>query len=825
MQAVLEDRNHVFGIFMLLTLQAAYIQGLDRYGQTESVIVDQGKNVILPCEIDFPDGIPVPHVIQWKKKGQSIPIYIWYKGYPPHRGKDYLKRVDLAHGEADRVGGASLNLTNVRESDQGWYECNIVYLNHPKPDNGTWVFLEVLAPPHFEIRPPEIEYVNIGESIFIPCKAVGTPRPIIEWYKEKKRLYNRGRYEISNRGLNIIRVNKKDVGIYVCAAINREGRAEARTALSTAGGAVITVPPQNKTQIESSKVEFICDAKAEPKNITYRWYRNGVDVTELPWQVSRTRIREHDGALVINSIAADDSGKYTCEVSNGIGAPRTAHAYLDVEYPAQATLNPKKRFLPAGLSGTLKCHFKANPSARVVTWEKDGMAINIDSNPDFQLSKNVGILHFKKVRKEHAGRYTCKPYNAYGSAGASGIIRVYVRDPPFFTRKPDPKYQRLVNGEVKFVCAGNGIPKPKVFWRRANGRSLPKPRIIIRGGNLTLKGLKKEDYGHYECVIQNEVATLVTSTLLLVESTTPHAPKNLTVIPGTFSAKLSWLPAYNGGFPQRYLIWYQEEGQNRWKELEVPESRTEIELHDLKQYTTYRFRIQSRNEKGDSMYSPVIRATTKYEELWSILPTEMIGALNTTIGVGHSLRPRNLTLESHSVTGVVLAWLHPEKPVVSVRYYSIEYSRKPAVGLWLEVVSQISALKTSYVLKDIEVERDYYFRVIAHYPSTKSPSAPLKIKIQEPTTPEKVMYQTITAGIIGGILFFIVAIVLSVCIVKICNKKKLKAEKAYMMVTCPITDTRNGGQSQAPSPVPLKKDSQQTRVSSVTSGRAAQMTF
>ncbi|GBM38592.1 Protein turtle, partial [Araneus ventricosus] len=76
--------------------------------------------------------------------------------------------------------------------------------------------------------------------------------------------------------------------------------------------------------------------------------------------------------------------------------------------------------------------------------------------------------------------------------------------------------------------------------------------------------------------------------------------------------------------------------------------------------------------------------------------------------------------------------------------------------------------------------------------------------------------KAITAGVVGGILFFIAAIVLSVCAVKICNKRKRrKAEKAYMMVTCPIADARNGGHSHGGSPVPLKKY-QESRISSLT---------
>lgn len=52
---------------------------------------------------------------------------------------------------------------------------------------------------------------------------------------------------------------------------------------------------------------------------------------------------------------------------------------------------------------------------------------------------------------------------------------------------------------------------------KADGVPIPRIRTEERGGNLTIKGLKKEDYGIYECVVKNDVATLLTSTLLIVE--------------------------------------------------------------------------------------------------------------------------------------------------------------------------------------------------------------------------------------------------------------------------------------------------------------------
>lgn len=53
-------------------------------------------------------------------------------------------------------------------------------------------------------------------------------------------------------------------------------------------------------------------------------------MNELAALETRVNIRK-DGALVINPVIPEDSGQYLCEVSNGIGEPQSASAYLDVE--------------------------------------------------------------------------------------------------------------------------------------------------------------------------------------------------------------------------------------------------------------------------------------------------------------------------------------------------------------------------------------------------------------------------------------------------------------------------------------------------------------
>lgn len=90
------------------------------------------------------------------------------------------------------------------------------------------------------------------------------------------------------------------------------------------------LPPTNQTRSEGEKVQFTCEAKALPGNVTVRWTRENVAVKEIPALETRVIIRR-DGALVINPVSADDSGQYQCEVTNGIGEPQSASAYLSVE--------------------------------------------------------------------------------------------------------------------------------------------------------------------------------------------------------------------------------------------------------------------------------------------------------------------------------------------------------------------------------------------------------------------------------------------------------------------------------------------------------------
>ena len=168
--------------------------------------------------------------------------------------------------------------------------------------------------------------------------------------------------------------------------------------------------------------------------------------------------------------------------------------------------------------------------------------------------------------------------------------------------------------------------------------------------------------------------------------------------------------------------------------------------------------------------------------------------------------PRNITVQRVAL-GYAISWLPPleSESTAPPAYYYIEYKDDPSNSWkhWGPINKQ-----TSFLAKNLKPGTTYTIRVSAYsILGVGSTTFPLDFDIPGTTTKGADKDKAIAAGVVGGILFFVAAIVLSVCAVKICNKqKRRKAEKAYMMVTCPIMEGHSViGHSHGGSPVSLKQ--------------------
>ncbi|OQR68508.1 protein turtle-like [Tropilaelaps mercedesae] len=511
----------------------------------------------------------------------------------------------------------------------------------------------------------------------------------------------------------------------------------------------------------------------------------------------------------------------------GIGQPDSATAYLNVEYPARVNFTPNFQYMPLHLPGMIRCFIQSNPDIQFVTWYKDRRPFDANAMNDIIMLNN-GSLYFQNVTHEHQGRYLCSPFNIHGNGGASKIMEVLVREPPVFSVKPKEIYQQPRNTEISMSCEGKGHPAPTVTWRRADGKPLPKQRHLLYKGNLTLRSIQKEDHGRYECIIQNEVATLVTSSLLLVESTTPHAPTNVSVNTSAFAATVSWLPGYDGGHKQEYIIWYRLAQQEDvdWRTIRVvPENAVALTIHNLQPESTYEFQVLSRNAFGDGYFSEKVLAnTSKWNYIEGAYPTDAYGAtyiptVNRTPTGPKPPPPQGVIVKEPlpGQTGIHVSWSPPPSPVASgtqgsnqsllpgISYYTVEYKLETS-NAWTRSKSNIvpgphqAMQRMQYLLwcfnclfvLDVPVT-DYpahahklIIRVVGYTLMGAFQASPeISLLLADNERNSKKRDQAILSGIIGGFLFFVVAIIVSLCAVKMCNKKKRRrTEKAYMTVTC-----------------------------------------
>ncbi|ELU05784.1 hypothetical protein CAPTEDRAFT_193232 [Capitella teleta] len=320
---------------------------------------------------------------------------------------------------------------------------------------------------------------------------------------------------------------------------------------------------------------------------------------------------------------------------------------------------------------------------------------------------------------------------------------------------------------------------------QADGTFPSATKSLQDGGNLTIINLGKEDHGTYECVAKNLVTSVVTTALLIIELTTPHAPYNVTVQTTQTTAKISWLPGYDGGYAQHYVLWYKIDrpGSNEvWRTLRViPLDTNSFTLYNLHRDTTYQFTVLSRNKEGDGYFSDIISARTRGFDSsnddtniggYPYPPEKPQGR-----GGGPS-PPYNLSVSpagEGSLEALVLSWKKPTYSEVPITSYVIQYR---TVGPWVPLATGISSSSTSYKWSAASHGVTYFFRMFSYSNSTHSnASSAVSYRAKDPLAEGVSITEGMIGGIVGGLLFLLVTVILAIVAVKIFNKRKQR-EKA-----------------------------------------------
>lgn len=146
--------------------------------------------------------------------GLPTPVISWRKGSIPVSSLE-LDRIQM-------LPNGDLRVANITEEDNDVYTC--IATNFVGPMETKEARLAVIVPVSVSVSPNNAT-VSPGDDVEITCSSRGTPRPIVEWYKDDSFIRGQDRMRVSRISVIITQVQPSDSGYYQCQARHNYGSA------------------------------------------------------------------------------------------------------------------------------------------------------------------------------------------------------------------------------------------------------------------------------------------------------------------------------------------------------------------------------------------------------------------------------------------------------------------------------------------------------------------------------------------------------------------------------------------------------------------------
>ncbi|NXH12717.1 TUTLA protein, partial [Bucco capensis] len=374
------------------------------------------------------------------------------------------------------------------------------------------------------------------------------------------------------------------------------------------------------------------------------------------------------------------------------------------------------------------------------------------------------------------GLYTCTPYNSYGTTGQSRPTRVLLKDPPTFTVRPKEEYFQEVGRELVIPCSARGDPTPTITWLKVGSKGKSSAQVD-GNSSLILRPLIKEQHGLWECTATNQVASISTITSVYVLGTSPHDVTNVSVLPLVRAVNISWEPGFDGGYFQRFSVWYTPlvkhppRAHHDWVSLSVPVGAQHLVVENLQPDTSYQFSVLAQNKLGSGPFSQIVTSVLRGFPVTTVPPEP------PAMTVRIFLSPPQALTANETVRGVLLCWEPPAQLSVALSGYALELRQDK--GGWEVLEHSIPSTKTQVLVPGLIKDAFYEFRLVAFAGSYVSdPSntvnvstAGMEVYPSRTQLPE-LLPQPVLAGVIGGICFLSMAVIFSTMAACIMNRRR-----------------------------------------------------
>ncbi|KAE9543197.1 hypothetical protein AGLY_003108 [Aphis glycines] len=461
---------------------------------------------------EFETKIQSTAILEAKVIGDPQPDIIWFKNDEEIQENERIKFMF-----EDEI--AAIVIKNVEVEDEGEYK---VFAKNDLGSDTETINLLIKAAPKFKKNLIDYEGVT-GKEITLTVEIEASPKPIVQWYKDSKviKKSNRIKYvtdEVAGVYTLIIQDCKmEDVGLYSVVASNQFSQ------ISDACRINLQMPPQfigalakEVETLEGDYVSLSVRVEGDPPP-QVKWYFEDklliADKTHI-----KINAVEDVHTLLISNLTREDSGKYTCEISNEFGK-NTSEGKLLVKCPPifeTPLIDTKAVEGDTNVEFTVKLNSYPKSS---IQWfrEEEEITETTTEFTCFEDGDNFKLI-IKEAKTKLAGTYKCRATNEIGTYDSEATLTV-MSQPTFKKGLRDMEVTEGGMLKLQVTCFGSPVPEIKWFKDGKEVRSdahikISKDKKRVENFSLTVNLVKVEDGGEYEVRATNEMGTAITKSIV-----------------------------------------------------------------------------------------------------------------------------------------------------------------------------------------------------------------------------------------------------------------------------------------------------------------------